>query len=142
MKKLTKYEGKVSTVNITAALSTHGSDARNVLDQIFFDDRNECTIQNENPHRGDYRCRCINVVVIIESGVDGFFGGVHVGVLNSGAVVIFSRKLSSCLSERALCSVSKGRMGGTPPKPSKTIQAIKKVLKCPINIKNNMYNEN
>lgn len=82
------------------------------------------------------------VVVIIESGVEGFFGGVHVGVLNSGAVVIFSRKLSSCLSERALCSVSKGRIGGTPPKPSKTIQTIKKVFKYQINIKNKKYDEN
>lgn len=32
------------------------------------------------------------IVVIIESGVDGFLGGVHVGVLNRGADVILSRK--------------------------------------------------
>lgn len=29
-----------------------------------------------------------------------------------------SRKASSCRSDSALCSVSSGRMAGTPPKPS------------------------
>lgn len=62
------------------------------------------------------------MVVIIDRGVEGFFGGVHVGVLNSGAEVIFSKKLSSCLSDKALCNVSKGRIGGTPPKPSRTVK--------------------
>lgn len=63
----------------------------------------------------------IVVVPIIDNGVDGFLGGVHVGVLNSGADVIFSKKLSNCLSDNALCNVSNGRMGGTPPKPSRTV---------------------
>lgn len=54
----------------------------------------------------------------VGSGVDGYFGGEEAGVLNSGPVVIFSRKLSSWRSDRALCRVSSGRIGGTPPNPS------------------------
>jgi hypothetical protein len=54
----------------------------------------------------------------VGNGVDGYFGGVDDGVLNNGAAVICSRKVSICFSDRALWSVSRGRIGGTPPKPS------------------------
>lgn len=49
---------------------------------------------------------------------DGNFGGDDAGVRNSGALVIMSRKESSCLSDKALWRVSSGLMGGTPPNPS------------------------
>lgn len=54
-------------------------------------------------------------------GVDGHFGGDDAGVLDTVAVVIFSRNASSCFNDNALCNVSNGRIGGTPPNPSKTI---------------------
>lgn len=54
-------------------------------------------------------------------GVDGYLGGDDAGVLNIVAVVMSSRKTSSCFNDNALCSVSSGRIGGTPPKPSKTV---------------------
>lgn len=62
------------------------------------------------------------VPVGVGFGVEGFFGGEEAGVLKSGAVVIFSRNKSSCLSDKALCNVSNGRIGGTPPNPSKTAE--------------------
>jgi len=52
------------------------------------------------------------------TGVDGFLGGDDAGVRNSGADVIMSRNESSCRKESALCSVSSGLIGGTPPHPS------------------------
>lgn len=52
------------------------------------------------------------------TGVDGFLGGDDAGVRNSGAYVITSRNESSCRKESALCRVSKGLIGGTPPHPS------------------------
>lgn len=51
-------------------------------------------------------------------GVEGYRGGVSVGVLKD-AVIICSKNVSNCFKERALCRVSSGRMGGTPPNPSK-----------------------
>jgi len=49
----------------------------------------------------------------------GSFGGeAHDGGVLNGAVVMRSRKASSCRNERALCRVSSGRIGGTPPHPS------------------------
>lgn len=59
-----------------------------------------------------------NRVGVVASGVDGYLGGELAGVLKSGATVIFSRNVSSWRSDRALWSVSSGRIGGTPPKPS------------------------
>lgn len=56
-------------------------------------------------------------------GVDGFLGGDDAGVRNSGADVMTSRNESSCLNDSALCRVSRGLIGGTPPHPS--IAAIK-----------------
>lgn len=56
----------------------------------------------------------------VGNGVDGNFGGDDAGVLNVLTVVICSKNVSSCFSDSALCSVSNGRMGGTPPKPSRT----------------------
>lgn len=55
----------------------------------------------------------------VGTGVDGYLGGVDDGVLNNGDVVIFSRKESSWRKESALCNVSSGLIGGTPPKPSR-----------------------
>lgn len=55
-------------------------------------------------------------------GVDGYFGGVDDGVRNSGKTVMWSKNVSNCFNERALCNVSKGRIGGTPPKPSIAIR--------------------
>jgi hypothetical protein len=52
------------------------------------------------------------------TGVDGFLGGDDAGVRNSGADVITSRNESSCRKESALCRVSRGLIGGTPPHPS------------------------
>jgi hypothetical protein len=49
---------------------------------------------------------------------EGNLGGEEAGVRKSGTPVIISRKESSCRSDKALCSVSRGLMGGTPPKPS------------------------
>lgn len=54
----------------------------------------------------------------VGNGVDGCLGGVEEGVLNKGAAVILSRNESICFKDKALCRVSKGLMGGTPPKPS------------------------
>jgi hypothetical protein len=51
-------------------------------------------------------------------GVDGFLGGDDAGVRNSGADVMTSRKESICRNESALCRVSRGLIGGTPPHPS------------------------
>lgn len=56
----------------------------------------------------------------VELGVVGIFGGDETGVLKIGAETIFSRKRSNCLSDKALCRVSNGRIGGTPPNPSRT----------------------
>lgn len=56
----------------------------------------------------------------VGNGVDGNFGGDEAGVLNIVVVVMLSKKVSNCFSDRALCNVSKGRIGGTPPIPSKT----------------------
>lgn len=56
----------------------------------------------------------------VVNGVDGYFGGDEAGVLNNGAVVIFSKNPSNCFSDNALCKVSNGRIGGTPPNPSRT----------------------
>lgn len=47
-------------------------------------------------------------------------GGDDAGVLNMVVVVIFSRNPSNCFSDNALCNVSSGLMGGTPPNPSST----------------------
>lgn len=60
------------------------------------------------------------VCVGVNSGVDGNFGGDEAGVLNIVVVVIFSKNPSNCFKLSALCSVSKGRIFGTPPKPSQT----------------------
>lgn len=54
----------------------------------------------------------------VGNGVDGCLGGVEEGVLKRGAAVILSRNVSICFKDRALCRVSKGLIGGTPPKPS------------------------
>lgn len=54
------------------------------------------------------------------------FGGDEAGVRYNGAVVIISRKESSWRSDSALCSVSSGLMGGTPPKPSIAVWWIRK----------------
>lgn len=48
----------------------------------------------------------------------GTFGGDGMGVFCWSDEVIASRNPSSCFMDRALCNVSKGRMGGTPPHPS------------------------
>jgi hypothetical protein len=55
-------------------------------------------------------------------GVDGFLGGDDAGVRNSGADVMTSRKESICRNESALCRVSRGLIGGTPPHPSIAIR--------------------
>lgn len=60
------------------------------------------------------------VCVGVNSGVDGNFGGDEAGVLNIVVVVIFSKNPSNCFKLSALCSVSRGLIGGTPPKPSQT----------------------
>lgn len=57
------------------------------------------------------------VCIGVGHGVDGYFGGDDAGVLSIVAVVICSRNVSSCFSDNALCSVSNGRIGGTPPNP-------------------------
>lgn len=56
----------------------------------------------------------------MSNGVDGYFGGDDAGVLNIVVVVIFSKNPSNCFSDNALCKVSSGRIGGTPPNPSRT----------------------
>lgn len=53
---------------------------------------------------------------------DVILGGDEAGVRNRGALVIICRKQSSCRNDRALCSVSNGLIGGTPPKPSIAIK--------------------
>lgn len=60
------------------------------------------------------------VWVGVSNGVDGCFGGDDAGVLNIVVVVIFSKNASNCFSDNALCSVSSGLIGGTPPNPSRT----------------------
>lgn len=60
----------------------------------------------------------------VGSGVEGYFGGDDAGVLNIGAAVIVSRKESSCFSDSALWSVSRGLMDGTPPIPSSTVNIV------------------
>lgn len=50
-------------------------------------------------------------------GVDGIFGGDESGVRNC-ARAMCSKKASSCFKDRALCRVSRGLIGGTPPNPS------------------------
>lgn len=45
-------------------------------------------------------------------------GGDEAGVRYNGALVIISKNESSWRSDNALCKVSRGLMGGTPPKPS------------------------
>lgn len=45
-------------------------------------------------------------------------GGVDEGVRYNCAVVIRTKKLSICFSDKALCRVSSGLIGGTPPNPS------------------------
>lgn len=62
-------------------------------------------------------------------GVDGIFGGDESGVRNC-ARAMCSKKASSCFKDRALCRVSRGLIGGTPPNPS--ISEKKK-------IKHNLY---
>lgn len=52
--------------------------------------------------------------------MDGYLGGDDAGVLNIVVVVIFSKNVSNCRSDNALCKVSNGRIGGTPPNPSRT----------------------
>lgn len=47
-----------------------------------------------------------------------YFGGEEAGVRNKGALVIISRKESNWRNDNALWRVSKGLIGGTPPKPS------------------------
>lgn len=49
---------------------------------------------------------------------DGNFGGEEAGVRKKERLVIISRNESNCLRDKALCSVSNGRIGGTPPNPS------------------------
>lgn len=61
------------------------------------------------------------VCVGVGSGVEGYLGGDEAGVLYICVVVIFSRNVSNCFSDNALCNVSSGRMGGTPPMPSRAI---------------------
>lgn len=51
-------------------------------------------------------------------GVLGTLGGEGMGVFSWIDDVIESRKPSSCFIDRALCKVSKGLIGGTPPHPS------------------------
>lgn len=64
------------------------------------------------------------VCVGVGNGVEGFLGGDEAGVLYICVVVIRSRKVSNCRSDKALCSVSSGRIGGTPPKPSRAAGRI------------------
>lgn len=64
----------------------------------------------------------------VGNGVDGYFGGDEAGVLYDVDVVMCSRNVSSCFSDSALCNVSSGRIGGTPPKPSKTLSNEKKMI--------------
>lgn len=65
-------------------------------------------------------CPCLSgIEVCVINGVDGF-GGDEPGVLNIVVVVIFSKKASNCFSDNALCNVSRGRIGGTAPNPSRT----------------------
>lgn len=54
----------------------------------------------------------------------GYFGGVDDGVLNNGIEVIWSKNMSSCRNDNALCNVSNGLIGGTPPKPSMAITNV------------------
>ena len=49
---------------------------------------------------------------------EGNFGGEDAGVRNKRALVIISKNVSNCRSDKALWSVSKGLIGGTPPNPS------------------------
>lgn len=58
-------------------------------------------------------------------GVDGYFGGEDAGVLDVVAAVIRSRNASNCFNDSALCSVSSGLIGGTPPNPSNTVVVSK-----------------
>lgn len=60
------------------------------------------------------------VWVGVSNGVLGYLGGDDAGVLNIVVVVIFSKNPSNCFSDNALCNVSSGRIGGTPPNPSST----------------------
>lgn len=62
----------------------------------------------------------------VGKGVDGYFGGVDEGVLNNDALVIRSKNASICRSDRALCKVSNGLIGGTPPNPSKPVKETRK----------------
>lgn len=62
-----------------------------------------------NPRGGGCDLDCL--------GVEGIFGGDESGVRNC-ARAMCSRKASSCFKDRALCSVSRGLIGGTPPNPS------------------------
>lgn len=69
-------------------------------------------------------------LVGVGSGVDGCFGGVEEGVLNKGAAVILSRNVSICFRDKALCRVSRGLIGGTPPKPSIAETYLTELLNC------------
>lgn len=60
------------------------------------------------------------VWVGVSNGVDGYLGGDDAGVLKIIVVVIFSKNASNCFNDNALCSVSSGLIGGTPPNPSRT----------------------
>lgn len=60
----------------------------------------------------------------VGNGVDGCLGGDEAGVLNKGVNVTWSRNISNCFRDNALCKVSKGRMGGTPPNPSKAMSKL------------------
>ena len=59
------------------------------------------------------------VCVGVGSGVDGYLGGDEAGVLYICVVVIRSRNVSNWRKDKALCKVSSGRIGGTPPMPSR-----------------------
>lgn len=74
------------------------------------------------------------VCVGVGKGVEGFLGGDEAGVLYICVVVIRSRKVSSWRSDNALCNVSSGRIGGTPPKPSRATGVVQ--------AKNELNNEN
>lgn len=73
-------------------------------------------LDNEPCLSGNVLC---DVCAGVSNGVDGYFGGDEAGVLKIVVVAIFSKNPSNCLSDRALCNVSNGRIGGTP-NPSST----------------------
>lgn len=60
----------------------------------------------------------------VGSGVDGYLGGEEAGVLYICVVVMRSKNVSSWRKDNALCSVSNGRIGGTPPMPSRADEML------------------